>query len=182
MPQLIIDNIPEPVFVALKNGAEARGLSAEEYAKTLIAEAVRECMATFDDSGDPLATASARGVQRLAEISSRDDICDADEMAAMLGLSTEDVDDLRRAQKMLGITSPTGETKYPRWQVGSDGTLLDGLEDALAILGDNGMTAYRILCGTYPVGGDNTIYESLRDGKKEHVLKCLQTIARGDFF
>lgn len=182
MPDLIIPNIPEPVFIALQNGAEERGLSAEEYAKKLITEVVSERMATLDDSRGPLAAASARGVQRLTEILSRDDMCTADEMAAMLGISVQHVDQLRRAHKMIVITSPTGETKYPQWQVSPDGTLLDGLDDALAILGDNGMTAYRILCGIYPGGRDDTVYQSLRDGKKEDVLKCLQAIARGDFF
>jgi hypothetical protein len=82
---------------------------------------------------------------------------------------------------MLGIASPTGKTRYPRWQVDADGTTIDGLDEALAILGDNSLTAHRILCEIFPDGRDNTHWQCLQDGRKTDVLKRLQAIARGDF-
>ncbi len=180
-PDVVITEIPGSIIVALNQDAKETGLSVEEYAKNLIAEAVSRHVAKMDRSQDPLAAARARGVKRFAEMLSREDMWVAEKIAVVLSLSAQQVDELRLAHKMLGITGPTGETKYPRWQVDSNDTIIDGLDEALAILGDNGATAYRILCEIFPDGRDNTHWQCLQDGRKTDVLKRLQAIARGDF-
>ena len=181
MPKFVVTKITQTESTDLHSCAVERGMSVEEYARNLITEAVNERTGPPYGVNDPPAAGRARGVRRLSEMLSRKDMRTAEEMAESMGISTEDVDGLHRAYNILRVDGLDGETKYPQWQLNPDGTLIDCLEEALAILGNKGPTAYRILCEIFPNGSDTTNYQCRRDGEKKHVLRRLQAIARGDY-
>lgn len=83
---------------------------------------------------DPLARARAAGSEvRRRLLEAEGGVCPGAELAQLLGVSPRNVEDMRRARKLIAVRTPEGEWLYPVWQV-RDGRVLEGIERLVAIM------------------------------------------------
>lgn len=143
-------------------------------------EAVQEQAA--DDLDAALDEARTRGATRAAEILSGPDMLTADEFAAVIGASSrETIHQKRRRHEVLGLEGAKRGVRFPKWQVGADGSLLPGLPRLFKVLGDHPWAIYRFLLQHHPELDGRTALEALREGGVEAVIVTAENIGEGVF-
>ncbi|ADO76089.1 conserved uncharacterized protein [Stigmatella aurantiaca DW4/3-1] len=87
---------------------------------------------------DPLALARVRGLRARQELlSAEGGSVGASDLAKLLEVTRQTVDDRRKAGKLLGVERGKHGYAYPIWQVSEEGQPLKGLEEVLAALRDH---------------------------------------------
>jgi hypothetical protein len=128
-----------------------------------------------------LERARARGVERAAEILAGDEMLNGDELGQILGISRQAIDKRRKAGDLIALQGPARGYKYPRWQISSDGFVLDGIHEVLDLCDGQAWTAYRHLISTYPDNSGETLYTKLKNGLRDEVLSYVESLRRGNF-
>lgn len=122
-----------------------------------------------------LADAVRRGRPRWLEIlGSEGGVVTAGQMATLLGISRQAVDQRRRAGTLLGFRDKGREYLYPAWQV-RDGRPLPGLERVLAILreGEHGAKSQLVFFLSPDVVPDDARpLDLLRSGSAEDIRRA----------
>jgi hypothetical protein len=125
-------------------------------------------------AADPLADARVRGLEARARLlEAEGGTLSADEVAALLGISREAVNQRRRAGRLLALSTGRRGYRYPAWQFGEEG-VLPGFERALkelAVRGQWGRAAF-FLGGNARLGGRRPL-DLLRSGRPEDVEAVL---------
>ncbi len=125
---------------------------------------------------DPLAAARLRGLRARQDLlASEGGTWTAERAAAHLGLSRQQVDNRRRAGRLIGLDTGRRGFAYPVWQFGERG-ILEGLEPvlgAMTVLDPWGQAIF-FLSGDPRLGGERPL-DALRRGRVEEV----QRAARG---
>lgn len=126
-----------------------------------------------------LAKARKRGAQSVAEILSGPDMRNADEFAALLGVSRQTVNTQRKKGLILGLQGSTRNVRFPDWQIGENGVVLSGLADLFDALGPDPWSVYRFLIQTHPALGGVSARDALNAGLTDRVIDLAHDIARG---
>ncbi len=91
---------------------------------------------------DPLHAARQRGHQSKRKLLEEEGgTYSAAEVAELLDLSRQAVDDRRKAGTLIGLKGTKRGYRYPKWQFSDDGLVLDGLPEILTTLGTLGSWA-----------------------------------------
>jgi len=131
---------------------------------------------------DPLADARLRGLEaRRRLLEAEGGTFSADEVAGLLGISREAVNQRRRAGRLLALSTGRRGYRYPAWQFGEEG-VLPGFERALkelAVRGQWGRAAF-FLGGNARLGGRRPL-DLLQRGGPEDVEAVVDAArARGE--
>jgi len=136
------------------------------------------------DRGDALdaamAAARRRGQHKVAEILKGSDMLSARDFGDLLGVSHETVNVRRRRGEILGLQGATRVVRYPRWQVSDAGTIVPGLAQLSALLGQP-WSVYRFLLTAHPELDGQTALAALGIGRQEDVLDLARNQKRGTF-
>ncbi|MBM3547147.1 MAG: hypothetical protein FJX54_09340 [Alphaproteobacteria bacterium] len=116
----------------------------------------------------------------IAEILDDPDMLPADAFGALIGLSGEAVRQKGLKGELLAMSGVKRGTKYPRWQLSSDGRPLNGLPQLTAALGDDSLRVYRFLTRSHGAFGGRNGLEVLRSGDPD-VATVIATIAEPNF-
>lgn len=105
-------------------------------------------------------------------------------LAARLGVSSAQVDRMRRSGELLGVR-PAGrwEHLYPAWQFDGEGKPLASVPRVVRAARDAGLgevELYQVLQRRSGLTGDRTLVDVLRDGGEEHVLAAVRAAANGN--
>ena len=128
---------------------------------------------------DALARARARGERRVAEILAGDDMLTGEEFGARIGITRQGVDKRRRAGELIALEGPARGLRYPDWQIGPEGQMVDGIGEVLALAGGEPWTAYRLLVEPFPDSSGNRVCDVLRRGERERALAQLRGVVEG---
>lgn len=133
-----------------------------------------------DALDDAIASARARGAQRITEIFSSPDMLKENEFKYLIGVTQELLEQLRQNSVVLALEWAHHERHYPKWQLTDDGTPLPGLREVSAELGSP-WWIYRFLLQAHPELGGKTALESLKAGRIDEVVGTARGIAQGSF-
>lgn len=131
---------------------------------------VRNADTPANSQPDPLAPAVARGrAVKAALLVRAGGALTTAEVAALLGVSTEEVEARRRCDALLAVSLESGEVGYPAIQFGSDG-VVPGLERVLAAFVDsNPWTRLAALTAPADALGGRTMLQALAAGETDRV-------------
>lgn len=125
---------------------------------------------------DPLGPARARGLRAWnAILAEEGGTLDAEEAAMQLGVSIEDIEQRRKAGRVLAVDTGTHGYRYPVWQfIGA--SMLPGLEEILLLLAGHPPLAQMrfFLSGNLRLEGKRPL-DMLRRGAVEQVRRAART-------
>jgi hypothetical protein len=124
---------------------ELRGLSTKGGIAVLLDAMEQENAREFVQRQETFAAARARGLKLCTEaLESEGGTLGAQEVAEVLGISRQAVDQRRAAGKLLALDLGMRKNLYPRWQITEEG-ILAGLEEALLALKAGGNSPWMCL-------------------------------------
>ena len=104
-------------------------------------------------------------------------------LAARLGVSSAQVDRMRRAGELFGVRPPgRWEHLYPAWQFNGDGKPLASVPRVLRAARDAGLgevELYGVMRRRSGLTGRRTLVDVLREGGEEHVVAAVRAAANG---
>ena len=128
---------------------------------------------------EALDRARARGERRVTEILVGEDMLTGEEFGARIGITRQGVDKRRRAGVLIALEGPARGLRYPDWQIGPEGQMVDGIGDVLALAGGEPWTAYRLLVEPFPDGSEDRVCDVLRRGERERALAQVRGVMEG---
>jgi len=128
-----------------------------------------------------LGAAKARGAARIAEILKGPEMLSADQFADEIGATRETVNRKRRRHEILGLEGAKRGVRFPRWQLGKDGELIEGLPKLFDALGGRPWAVYRFLLQHHGELNGNTGLDIMRAGRFEDAVAAAQSASRGNF-
>ncbi len=143
---------------------------------------VRDAAPTQPDALDlALEVAKVRGAERIAEILKGADMMSADEFAEEIGATRETVNRKRKRHEVLGLEGAKRGVRFPRWQLGRNGELIDRLPQLFDVLGDKPWAVYRFLVQHHGELDGSTGLDVMRAGRVEEAIAAAKAAGRGDF-
>ncbi|MBD3847302.1 MAG: hypothetical protein GY873_06815 [Bosea sp.] len=137
--------------------------------------------ATGDALDRALASAAARGAQRVAEILKDPQMLSADQFAEEIGATRETVNRKRKRHEVLGLEGPKRGLRFPRWQLDDSGRLLADLPKLFQAVGDHPWAVYRFLVQAHRELDGSTGLAAVRAGRVDEAVEVAKATGRGDF-
>lgn len=117
--------------------------------------------------------ATDAAVRRAEDFFATNPLLTAAEFALRLGVKRQTVDNWRKDGRVIAYQRSKRGFGYPEAQIGADGNLLAGLEEALGRIGDNGYRAHRIMTTPRDDLAGRTPFEGLRAGRVSETMDAL---------
>jgi hypothetical protein len=119
-----------------------------------------------------------RGRQRVADILKGPEMLSARKFAAMIGVSTQALNEWREQRKVLALSGAKRGFRYPDWQVLDEtGERLPGLVELHRVLGDQPWSVFRFLRQRHAALGDRTGIESLKSGDIDATIAAAKGVS-----
>lgn len=132
----------------------------------------------FDEA---LKAAKLRGIAKVAEILKAPEMLSADEFGVEIGASRETVNRKRKRHEVLGLQGAKRGLRFPKWQIGDDGELIQGLPELFDALNSHPWSVYRFLLQEHAALNGRSGLDALRNGQVNQAVQAAQSISRGDF-
>ena len=131
---------------------------------------------------DPLAKAKIRGLKLKQQLIETEGGCaSSEEIAKMLGISRQAINQRRQRGKLIGLSKGKGKYLYPLWQFTDTGNTLSGLEDVLEKLQDfDPWMQITFFLNPSVRLHNQTPLEMLRMGKVEPVIQTALSFANDE--
>ena len=131
---------------------------------------------------DPLAKAKIRGLKLKQQLIETEGGCaSSEEIAKMLGISRQAINQRRQRGKLIGLSKGKGKYLYPLWQFTDTGNTLSGLEDVLEKLQDfDPWMQITFFLNPSDRLHNQTPLEMLRMGKVEPVIQTAISFANDE--
>jgi hypothetical protein len=152
----------------------SRVMTPNEIAKTIVGAALK--VQPTHATKDLLASARLRGRRARDKIlAAEGGTLGADQVAALLRISLQAVDERRIAGELSALKTGPREYRYPAWQFGETGVLA-GLEELLALLAEHPpLAVMRFFLSANQYAGGERPLDLLRKGRLDLAKRAMRT-------
>ena len=170
-------------FIEIANSSDLVDITAADsnYEVLLAALQTPEALSLLSKR-DPLAKAKLRGLKLKQQLIEAEGGCgSSEEIAEMLGVSRQAINQRRQRGKLIGLSRGKGKYVYPLWQFTDTGKTLAGLEAVLGQLSEvDPWTQVTFFLNPNLRLENKTPLEMLRRGKVEPVFKSAAAFANDE--